>query len=88
MRLVLDLESNGLLPVMDTIHCIVLRDLDTGNIISCADQPGYHSLETALDFIKEASLLVFHNGIKFDYLLLKKYIQVFNLNLTLNITIH
>jgi len=72
MRLVLDLESNGLLPVMDTIHCIVLRDLDTGNIISCADQPGYHSLETALDFIKEATLIVGHNVIKFDLPALRK----------------
>ena len=79
MRLVLDLESNGLLPVMDTIHCIVLRDLDTGNIISCADQPGYHSLETALDFIKEASLLVFHNGIKFDLPAIKKVYPGFQL---------
>ena len=72
MRLVLDLESNGLLPQMDTIHCIVLRDLDTGNIISCADQPGYHSLETALDFIKEATLIVGHNVIKFDLPALRK----------------
>jgi len=72
MRLVVDLESNGLLPQMDTIHCIVLRDLDTNNIISCADQPGYHSLETALDFIKEARLIVGHNVIKFDVPALKK----------------
>lgn len=72
MRLVLDLESNGLLPQMDTIHCIVLRDLDTGNIISCADQPGYHSLEMALDFIKEATLIVGHNVIKFDIPALRK----------------
>jgi len=72
MRLVLDLESNGLLPKMDTIHCIVLRDLDTGNIISCADQPGYHSLEMALVFIREATLIVGHNVIKFDIPALRK----------------
>jgi len=72
MRLVLDLESNGLLPEMDKVHCIVLRDLDTGNIISCADQPGYHSLEMALDFIREATLIVGHNVIKFDIPALKK----------------
>lgn len=72
MRLVLDLESNGLLPRLDRIHCIVLRDLDTGNIISCADQPGYHSLEMALDFIREATLIVGHNVIKFDIPALKK----------------
>ena len=79
MRLVLDLESNGLLPVMDTIHCIVLRNVDTGNLISCADQPGHHSLETALDFIKEATLLVGHNIIKFDLPALRKIYPGFQL---------
>jgi len=77
--LVLDLESNGLLPVMDTIHCIVLRNVDTGNLISCADQPGHHSLETALDFIKEATLLVGHNIIKFDLPALRKIYPGFQL---------
>jgi DNA polymerase I-like protein with 3'-5' exonuclease and polymerase domains len=80
MRLVLDLESNGLLPEMDTIHCIVLRDLDTGNLISCADQPGYHSLETALDFIKEARLIVGHNIIKFDLPAIRKIYPGFELH--------
>jgi DNA polymerase I-like protein with 3'-5' exonuclease and polymerase domains len=79
MRLVVDLESNGLLPKMDTIHCIVLRDLDTDNVISCADQPGYHSLETALDFIREAKLLVGHNIIKFDLPAIRKIYPGFQL---------
>jgi DNA polymerase I-like protein with 3'-5' exonuclease and polymerase domains len=82
MRLVLDLESNGLLPAMDTIHCIVLRDLDTGNIISCADLLGYHSLEMALDFIREATLIVGHNVIKFDIPAIKKIYPRFQLKST------
>ena len=72
MKYILDLESDGLIPQMTKIHCIVLKDIDTGEIISCADQPGYRSLETALDYISEADLLVFHNGIKFDIPALKK----------------
>jgi DNA polymerase I-like protein with 3'-5' exonuclease and polymerase domains len=72
MKFILDLESDGLIPQMTKIHCIVLKNIDTGEIISCADQPGYHSLETALDYISEADLLVFHNGIKFDIPALKK----------------
>lgn len=71
-KYILDLESDGLIPQMTKIHCIVLKDIDTGKIISCADQPGYRSLETALDYISEADLLVFHNGIKFDIPALKK----------------
>ena len=71
-KFILDLESDGLLPQMTKIHCIVLKNIDTGEVISCADQPGYPSLETALDYISEADLLVFHNGIKFDIPALKK----------------
>ena len=71
-KYILDLESDGLIPQMTKVHCIVLRDIDTGRVISCADQPGYPSLETALDYISEADLLVGHNIIKFDVPALKK----------------
>jgi len=79
MRLILDLESNGLLPSMDVIHCIVLRNIDTGDLISCADQAGYHSIETALDFIKEADTLIGHNIVKFDIPAIKKIYPSFEL---------
>ena len=79
MRLILDLESNGLLPTMDVIHCIVLRNVDTGDLISCADRPGYHSLETALDFVREADLLIGHNLCKFDIPAIKKIYPRFEL---------
>jgi len=79
MRLILDLESNGLLPTMDTIHCIVLRNIDTGDLISCADQPNYHSLETALDFVREADLIVGHNVCKFDIPAIQKIYPRFQL---------
>jgi DNA polymerase I-like protein with 3'-5' exonuclease and polymerase domains len=71
-KYILDLESDGLIPQMTKVHCIVLKNVEDGTVISCADQPGYHSLETALDYISEADLLVFHNGIKFDIPALKK----------------
>lgn len=79
MRLIVDLESNGLLPTMDVIHCIVLRNVDTGDLISCADQPGYHSIETALDFIKEADTIIGHNVVKFDIPAIKKIYPRFEL---------
>jgi len=72
MRLVLDCETNGLLPQLDTVHCLVLYDLDEKRMYSCADQPGYHSIESGLDLIQEADLLVGHNICKFDLPALKK----------------
>ena len=71
-KYILDLESDGLIPQMTKVHCIVLKNVEDGTVISCADQPGYHSLETALDYISEADLLVGHNIIKFDIPALKK----------------
>jgi DNA polymerase-1 len=72
MKFILDLESDGLIPQMTKVHCIVLKNVEDGTVISCADQPGYHSLETALDYISEADLLIGHNIIKFDVPALKK----------------
>ena len=71
-KYILDLESDGLIPQMTKVHCIVLKNVEDGTVISCADQPGYHSLETALDYISEADLLIGHNIIKFDVPALKK----------------
>jgi len=71
-KYILDLESDGLIPQMTKVHCIVLKNIEDGTLISCADQPGYHSLESALDCISEADLLVGHNIIKFDIPALKK----------------
>lgn len=71
-KYILDLESDGLIPQMTKVHCIVLKNVEDGTVISCADQPGYHSLETALDYISEADLLIGHNLLKFDVPALKK----------------
>lgn len=72
MRLVLDCETNGLLPQLDTVHCLVLHDLNTNKTYSCADQEGYLSIESGLDLMQEADLLIGHNIIKFDLPALKK----------------
>lgn len=35
MRYIFGIETDGLLEDLTTIHCLVLLDLDTGDIISC-----------------------------------------------------
>ncbi len=69
---VLDIETNGLLPELDTLHCLVLKDINTGTLYSCADQNGYIPIEKGLDIISQADKLIFHNGIKFDIPALRK----------------
>ena len=69
---VLDLETNGLLHKLDRVHCLVLRHVETGEVISCANQPGHPSIEAGLDYIAEARQLVGHNLLKFDLPVLRK----------------
>ncbi len=71
IRYVLDCETNGLLHELDRVHSLVLRDIDSGDVISCADQEGYEPIKSGLHLISQADLLVFHNGINFDLRALK-----------------
>ena len=65
-KYIFDVESDGLLPVITKLHCIVLKNIEDNTVISCANQAGYPSIETALDYISEADLLVGHNILKYD----------------------
>jgi DNA polymerase I len=72
LSLICDIETNGLLHELDRVHCIVLRDVTTGEVHSCADQDGYLPLQRALDLVSKADQLVGHNLINFDIRALKK----------------
>jgi DNA polymerase I len=61
-----DIETNGLLPDCTKFHCLVIKDLETGEKISCADQPGYKSIDDGLRILEKAETRWAHNGIDFD----------------------
>ena len=71
LRYVLDCETNGLLHELDKVHSLVLRDVDSNDVISCADQEGYEPIANGLYLISQADVLIFHNGINFDLRALK-----------------
>lgn len=50
----------------------MLRDLDTDEVLSCADQPGYIPIAEGLTRLSAAERVYFHNGIRFDYPALRK----------------
>lgn len=79
MRFTLDIETNGLLWELDRLHCLVLRDVTTDEVWSCADQPGYIPIEKGLELVANAEQLVMHNGINFDLRALKKVYPRLNL---------
>lgn len=72
MKFTVDTETNGLLWELDRIHSLVLRNVTTDEVYSCADQEGYLPIERGLKLIEEAEQLVMHNGINFDLRALKK----------------
>lgn len=76
---VADIETDGLLHQLSKVHCLVLRHTETGEVISCADQPDYPPIQYGLEQLEVAERLVFHNGINFDLRALKKVYPSFNL---------
>ncbi len=68
MRYIFDIETDGLLEDLTQIHCLVLLDLDTVDIISCPpDKYAFvMTIEEGLRELMKADLIVGHNIIKFD----------------------
>ncbi|WP_112212730.1 DNA polymerase [Agrobacterium sp. CFBP2214] len=78
-RLAYDIETNGLLPDVSTIHSLVVIDVDSGTMMSCAKGPsgtpeGYHSIEDGLAYLKTASMAVGHNVYSYDSPVIKHLI--------------
>ena len=67
-RLIFDIETNGLLDQSTKIHCIAAIDIDSGLRYVW----GPNELEVAIDRLNNSDLLVAHNGIGFDYPVLRK----------------
>lgn len=79
MNLVFDIETNGLLNELTRLHCLVLRDADSGDLIGSYtnsapkdDDRHYLPLEAGLRAMEEADTLIGHNVLKFDIPALQK----------------
>ena len=57
MRVVLDIETNL---AHDRIHLVVTKDIDTGEVNS------WKVADSLREYLKDASLIIMHNGISFD----------------------
>lgn len=72
MQFVADIETNGLLHELTKVHSLVLRNLESGAVLSYADQPGYTPIEKGLEQLARADKSYWHNGIHFDIPALRK----------------
>ena len=71
-RLIFDCETNGLYYTATRCWSLVLKDPDTGDVISCADQPGYVPIKEGVRRLAEADVIIGHNIIAFDVPVLDK----------------
>ena len=62
MKLVIDVETNGFLDTLDTVHCIVCKDIETQKVYEFNPD----NLDAGLQLIKKATLLIGHSILGFD----------------------
>lgn len=72
MRLIFDIETNGLLEDMDKCHCLVIKDIDSGKIDTFTD------VDEAIKYLESADVIIGHNVLDFDILALKLLKPSFN----------
>jgi len=67
MRLVFDIETNGLpRKGLDRIHCLVIKDLDTQEVFRFNDTGSARPITEGVNLLAEAKLLAGHNIVYFD----------------------
>ena len=67
-RWIYDLETDGLLDTVSVIHCIALRNVETGEGMLYG--PG--EIQMALDILQRADEIIAHNGIAYDNEVIRK----------------
>lgn len=80
MRLISDIESNGLLDAITKIHMIVHRDIDTNEVHIFNSVDPKRTIEMGLKMAMEAELTVWHNGIGYDVPAIQKLYPWFKLD--------
>lgn len=77
-RYAFDIETNGLLDTMDTIHSLVIQDVDTGEMISASSDT--MDVKDTLSVLMEADQIIGHNIIGFDIPAIQKVFPSFTVD--------
>lgn len=78
MRLAFDVETDGLLRDLSTVHCLVAQDLDTGEVFRYDDRGSYESVQTGINYLAEAEELWGHNIVGYDFEAIREVFPYFN----------
>lgn len=68
MKIILDIEADGLIDEVTTIHCVVVIPLND----SQSPPKTYYTKEEFLADLPYFTEIIFHNGLKYDLLVLEK----------------
>ena len=76
MRLTFDIETDGL--DATKIWCLVIQNVDTNRIMKYTDESDKYDgpIKMGLSLLQNAKLLIAHNGIGFDALVIKKLYNI------------
>jgi len=72
LRYVMDIEANGLMDVADRVWCIVLKNIDTNEVLKFPP----HRINHALMEINRADVLIGHNIVLYDLPFLQKMFNI------------
>jgi len=76
MRLVYDIETNGLLDTVDTIWLAVVKDIDTNEVFTLSDYDAESKpLNELVPFLNKATVLIGHNIIGYDNVVMFKLLN-------------
>ena len=70
MRCIVDIETDGFIENLNTIHCIVAKDVDTNEVFSFVQDECYTKFP---EFSKKIDKFIMHNGISFDARILNSF---------------
>lgn len=79
-QIIFDIETNGLLPDLDRLHCLVLRDAVTGAVILSARGSEDSEVTEGLNLLQQADLVIGHNIVGFDLPALSKLFPAFSID--------
>lgn len=84
MALIFDLESDGLLDDVTKVHCLVIKDTDSGEVYRCydsEDNPDGMMVKDGLLYLEEyTGIISGHNIIKYDIPVLQKLYPWFSVD--------
>ncbi len=76
MKIIYDMETNGILDTVSNIWIAVTKNIETKEIVTFSDyDPDSKPLNELIPYLNKAEVIIGHNIIAFDNVILKKLLN-------------